>query len=153
MTTPFLAQDISSDEGYAKALPNGDCEAYPDPLSGGDPWTIGYGSTGPDVVPGTVWSQAQAQARRDAYIETCEKQLDSHISWWRDLNDERQDVLVNMAYNMGWGGLSGFQHALAALERHDYDTAADEFEDSLWAKQVPNRASRLIEQIRTGVRA
>jgi lysozyme len=34
--------------------------AYPDPISGGDPWTIGYGSTGPGVVPGLVWTQEQA---------------------------------------------------------------------------------------------
>ncbi len=27
-------------------------DAYPDPATGGDPWTIGYGDTGPDVVPG-----------------------------------------------------------------------------------------------------
>ena len=32
-------------EGYAKRLPNGDCTAYPDPATGGDPWTIGYGCT------------------------------------------------------------------------------------------------------------
>ena len=31
-------------EGYAKRLPNGDCCAYPDPGTGGDPWTIGYGA-------------------------------------------------------------------------------------------------------------
>jgi len=36
--------------------------AYPDPASGGDPWTIGYGHTGPEVSPGLTISQAQARA-------------------------------------------------------------------------------------------
>ena len=31
--------------------------AYPDPASGGAPWTIGYGHTGPQVKPGLVISQ------------------------------------------------------------------------------------------------
>ena len=36
--------------------------AYPDPASGGAPWTIGYGHTGPDVVPGLTITQQQADA-------------------------------------------------------------------------------------------
>ena len=40
--------------------------AYPDPASGGEPWTIGYGHTGPDVVPGLVISQQQAEAWLEA---------------------------------------------------------------------------------------
>jgi lysozyme len=39
-------------------------EAYPDPGSkDGHPWTIGWGSTGPDIVKGTRWTQAEADAR------------------------------------------------------------------------------------------
>ena len=37
-------------------------QAYPDPASGGAPWTIGYGHTGPEVKPGLVISQEQADA-------------------------------------------------------------------------------------------
>jgi GH24 family phage-related lysozyme (muramidase) len=48
------------------------CElsAYPDPASGGAPWTIGYGHTGPDVVRGLTISQAQAEAclKQDAVV-------------------------------------------------------------------------------------
>lgn len=51
-------------EGYHKKLPNGDCTAYPDPASGGDPWTIGYGSTydelGIRVKSGDVWTLEKA---------------------------------------------------------------------------------------------
>ena len=48
-------------EGYAKRLPNGDCCAYPDPGTGGDPWTIGYGATGRDIRQYTVWTKEQAE--------------------------------------------------------------------------------------------
>jgi lysozyme len=37
--------------------------AYPDPGTGGDPWTIGWGATGKGIGPGTVWTQGQADAR------------------------------------------------------------------------------------------
>ena len=50
-------------EGCARARPDGLFEAYPDPGSGDDPWTIGWGSTGADVVPGLIWSQEQCDAR------------------------------------------------------------------------------------------
>ena len=36
--------------------------AYPDPASGGAPWTIGYGHTGPEVHQGLAISQQQAEA-------------------------------------------------------------------------------------------
>ena len=36
-------------------------KAYPDPGTGGDPWTIGYGHTGPDVRPGTQITQSGAE--------------------------------------------------------------------------------------------
>jgi len=54
---------IKSFEGCAKKRPDGKFQAYPDPGSGGDPWTIGWGATGADVTPGTVWTQAQCDER------------------------------------------------------------------------------------------
>ena len=35
--------------------------AYPDPASGGAPWTIGYGHTGAEVRPGLTISREQAE--------------------------------------------------------------------------------------------
>ena len=64
-------------EGYAKALPNGDCTAYPDPATGGDPWTIGYGSTyddkGVKVKKGGVWTHKKA-------LEVKSKVVDDFLS-------------------------------------------------------------------------
>ena len=56
-------------EGCARLRRDGLVEAYPDPATGAAPWTIGWGATGRDHVdggmigPGTVWTQAQCDAR------------------------------------------------------------------------------------------
>lgn len=56
-------------EGCARLRTDGMVAAYPDPGTGGEPWTIGWGATGRDHVhggrigPQTVWTQAQCDAR------------------------------------------------------------------------------------------
>ena len=145
MTTEFLAQDIRGDEG---------CEltAYPDPVSHGDPITIGVGHCGPEVYLGLVWTQEQADSALTSDIARAERALDSEMPWWRSMCDTRQDVWANMAFNMGVGKLSGFHMTIAALQTHDYESASDQMLDSAWARQVGHRAVRLAEQMRTGVR-
>jgi len=62
----------------------------------------------------------------------------------------RQDAMVNLLFNLGMTRLMGFKNALSAMERADYQAAADEFMDSRWAQQVGNRADEVCEMIRTG---
>ena len=143
MTSQYLIPDLKQDEGCR-------LEAYPDPLSGGDPFTIGYGITGPDIRQGTVWTQEQAEDALAEHVTKVEGQLDGSFPWWRQMSDLRQDVLANMAFNMGIGGVSQFHNTLGCMEAGDYEGAADGMLDSKWAKQVPNRANRLAEQMRTG---
>jgi GH24 family phage-related lysozyme (muramidase) len=56
-------------EGCARLRPDGLVEAYPDPGTGAEPWTIGWGATGRDHIhggrigPGTVWTQGACDAR------------------------------------------------------------------------------------------
>lgn len=54
---------IQQFEGCARARGDGTFAAYPDPGTGGDPWTIGWGATGAGIGPGTVWTQAECDAR------------------------------------------------------------------------------------------
>lgn len=157
MTTAYLAADLRRDEGLR-------LQAYPDPISRGEPWTIGYGHTGPEVVPGLVWTEAQAEAALAADLARAEAWLDRELSWWRGLDDVRQDVLADMAFNMG-RRLLGFEKALGSTHageiaevahmaaNDDFAWAADELLDSVWARQVGGRAQRLAEQMRTGLRA
>jgi lysozyme len=146
VTTPHLTDDLKRDEGCV-------LEAYPDPLSGGDPWTVGYGHTGPDIHPGVTWTQEQADTALSSDIGIATRALDEHLPWWREHSDLRQDVLANMTYNMGIGKLEGFHNMLAACQRRDYETAADEMLDSAWANQVGDRADRLASQMRSGEHA
>ena len=82
-------------------------------------------------------------------IAETEAWLDRNLSWWRCLDPVRQRVLMNMAFNMQ-GKLLGFRNFLAAAQRGDWGTAAVEMLDSLWARQVGDRAKRLASMMRSG---
>jgi lysozyme len=66
------------------------------------------------------------------------------------LNEARRAVLISMVYQLGWSGVMKFKLMWAALDALDYVTASNQMLDSLWAKQTPNRAKRLAEQMKTG---
>lgn len=67
-----------------------------------------------------------------------------------NLNDERQAVLISMAYQMGVDGLRKFKNFLAAVKSGDWKTAAVEMEDSLWFRQTKQRAIRHRDVILSG---
>jgi len=62
--------------------------------------------------------------------------------------DEVQQVLVNMMFNMGRPRLSQFKKMYEAVMDANWIEAAIQMEDSLWARQVPNRAERLCARMR-----
>ena len=66
---------------------------------------------------------------------------------FNDLPDEVQQILVNMMFNMGRTRLSKFKNFNAAILDHDWKTAATEGRDSLWYRQVTNRAERLMTRM------
>ena len=78
-------------------------------------------------------------------------QLNAHVAWWPSLNDVRQRVLANMAFNLGINGLLAFKQMLMAAQDSDFERAAKEMLDSKWAKQVGARATRLAQMMRTGL--
>lgn len=78
-------------------------------------------------------------------------QLDTHLPWWRQLDEVRQRVIANMCFNMGIDKLLGFALMLAALKLHNFATAATEMKDSRWFGQVGDRAARLCSAMSTGV--
>lgn len=97
---------IKEFEGYARALPDGGCKAYPDPGSGGDPWTIGFGSTGPDVKPGTVWTRQQAEARLEADVIRFAAKVAGLIDAGSPTTQNQFDAMVSLAYNVGEGNFA-----------------------------------------------
>lgn len=86
-------------------------------------------------------------AKRLSEIET---QLRVKYRWYDNLNATRQDVMISMVYQLGFGGIAKFKKFIAAMERKDYDTAAIEMLDSLWARQTPQRAQRQADMIKNG---
>ncbi len=79
------------------------------------------------------------------------EQLNSKLSFFDKLNNARKMVIVNMCFNIGLAGFMHFESMLAAIERNDFDTAANEMMRSKWATQVPARAERLSKIMREGV--
>lgn len=61
--------------------------------------------------------------------------------------EEVQLIIANMMFNMGRPRLSQFKMFKAAVEAGDWAEAAVQMGDSRWAKQVPNRAGRLIARM------
>lgn len=64
--------------------------------------------------------------------------------------DPRHAAAMNMAYQLGETGLRAFIHLRACWEAEKWAGAGDAVEDSLYAKQAPNRAKRVAALIRTG---
>lgn len=67
-----------------------------------------------------------------------------------DLTTNRQAVLVDLSFNLGFGGLREFVKMVTAVQESRYDDAAKEMLSSLWAKQVGKRATKLAEMMRSG---
>ena len=92
---------IKSFEGCEKDLHNGTYKAYPDPGStDGEPWTIGWGSTGNDVKEGMVWSRQQCD---DRFRQDLQRYADAVSRAVGDAptSQNQFDALVSFHYNTG----------------------------------------------------
>lgn len=78
------------------------------------------------------------------------RELSSEYPWFNQLDDVRKDVMIDISFNLGATRLRGFKRALAAMEAADYKTAATEFLDSRWARQVGGRALELTDMLIAG---
>lgn len=118
------ARLIKKWEGCARKRPDGRYDAYPDPGSAdGKPWTIGWGSTGPDVKKGVVWTQAQCDARFDIDIVRYVDQVAAFLGA-APTSQNQFDALVSFHYNTG--AIASSQ--LAKLHKAGrFDEAADQF--------------------------
>jgi len=80
-------------------------------------------------------------------IEIVCQELDTYEPWWRGLDDNRQRILANMCFNLGYPRLKGFKKFLHALQLKKFEEAAIEMMDSKWATQVGDRAKRLRDRM------
>ena len=105
--------------------------AYPDPATGGAPWTIGYGHTGSDVHPGLVITQAKAEALLRADLAKFEDGVDDLIAESADTTDNQFGAMVSLAYNIGLGNFKSSHVLLYHNQGHTF-WAANAF--ALWNK-------------------
>lgn len=83
-------------------------------------------------------------------IETAKKELDRYYPDWTSHDDARQNVMIELVYNLGMPKLSGFNKFWKSVLERDYKAAAAHLLDSLWAKQVKGRADTLAKIMETG---
>ncbi|MBS0254128.1 MAG: lysozyme [Proteobacteria bacterium] len=114
---------IKSFEGCAKARPDGRFEAYPDPGTGGKPWTIGWGTTGPDVVKGLIWTQGDCDRRFLLDAQHFVNQVAALVGN-APTSQNQFDAMVSFQYNTGH--LAG-STLLAKHLAGDFKGAAAEF--------------------------
>jgi len=100
--------------------------AYPDPLSGGDPWTIGYGTTrysdGRKVQRGDKITVIEASKLLDVEIERIVEKLRATVPFWNAMSGDKQSALISFAYNLGSGfyGSTGFETISKRLKEKDW---------------------------------
>jgi len=92
---------IQSFEGCYKERPDGRFCAYPDPGSGdGKPWTIGWGSTGSDVTPSTIWTRQQCDDRFKSDMQRYANDVAKAIGT-APTTQNQFDAMCSFHYNTG----------------------------------------------------
>jgi GH24 family phage-related lysozyme (muramidase) len=100
--------------------------SYPDPLSGGEPYTIGYGTTrypgGRRVSRGDKITVIEADMFVRVEIDQIAKKLSETVPHWSAMTDGQQSALISFAYNLGTGfyGATGFETISKRLRERDW---------------------------------
>ncbi|OCJ30593.1 lysozyme [Serratia sp. 14-2641] len=110
---------ISLIKGFEKL----ELKAYPDPGTGGKPWTIGWGHT-KGVKPGDQITQAQAEAFLREDLAVFEAAVSSAIK--RSMTQNQFDAMVSLAFNIG-GASFASSTLVKKFNAGDVQGAADQF--------------------------
>lgn len=109
--------------------------------------TIGYGfALDVAALPKTI-----AEAWLDHNVNELLGDLSKHCPCWLALDPIRQQALAEMAYQMGVTGVLEFKHMLGAMAERRWKEAAAAGRNSLWYRQTPARAERVLKMIETGI--
>ena len=126
-----LIRNIKKNEGFSG-------EVYKDTL-GFD--TIGYGTKLP-------LNAEECELILVYRLKQKIKELEQREPFYNQLPLEVQEILSEMAYQIGVSGLIKFKKMWVALKKFDYKEASKEGLNSLWAKQTPNRAKELMDKLK-----
>jgi lysozyme len=108
--------------------------------------TIGVGRNLDDA--GITREEALMLLNND--IATVRREVAHAFQWVSRLNPVRKDVILNMVFNLGLPRFRRFKNTIAAIKAEDWEKAAREMLDSLWAKQVGRRAKELAAMMKRG---
>jgi len=151
MNREILTASIKRHEGY-RETPYRDVNGL---------WTVGWGhlihytELDDSANLGQMLDRLSSKALHHLWllddIDTAIEGAKSCIPSFEDLSDTRQDVLVEMAFQLGRNGLRRFIRFREAIERQNWDGAKKEMLDSIWAKvDSPTRAFRLATRFEKG---
>jgi len=113
--------------------------------------TIGFGHL---CVEPEQWDDDKEYTREelervfDNDFEEALKNAESLIGE-RSINFIAKQVIIEMVFQLGIGGVGKFKKMWSALDKEDYGEASFQMMDSLWAKQTPNRAEKLSQKMRS----
>lgn len=82
-------------------------------------------------------------------LEALEERFEKKFDWFKTSPVEVRNVMLNMAYQLGFAGFCKFKKTIGYLEEAEWEKASIEMLDSRWAKQTPNRANELSEIIKS----
>jgi lysozyme len=110
--------------------------------------TIGYGRNIEDV--GISEEEATFLLNND--IRRCKREAEQWCGQilWNKLSPNRQDVVIEMCFQLGLGTLQKFKKFKAALDALNFRQAAAEMLDSSWAQQTSKRAKTLAKLMEVG---
>ena len=114
-------------------------------------WTISYGFTSVDGVKVSQYmpmlSEETEQRNLHAHIFRSLNIAMRYVNNFCELSDDRQEVLINMAYQLGTR-LLNFTKTKMYIEQRNWEQASIEMLDSNWNKQTPHRAKRMSEKFK-----
>ena len=68
-----------------------------------------------------------------------------------DIDERAEEIIIEMVFQLGRTGVKKFRNMWKALSEHNYVGASYEMLDSKWAKQTPNRAKDMADQMKACV--
>lgn len=86
----------------------------------------------------------------DNDIKNVQQQTAKAMPWILGIDDERQEVIYEMVFQLGINGVMQFQKMLSAIRQGDYLTASKEMINSQWHQQTPQRCEELADIMLNG---
>lgn len=115
--------------------------AYPDPATGGAPYTIGFGATGPDIHKGVTWTQQQADERMAADVRTFVNGVKVLLS--RQVTANQLGAMASLAYNIG---LARFETSTLLRLFNSGSTAGAAKQFGVWTMAAGQRMQGLVNR-------